>query len=71
MPRVSAYPDGVAGHVVHMSLGADAENKIVSVALCDCGWEHRVPWLHGAYREQDAAVEAHWQSAEQPKKKEK
>jgi hypothetical protein len=47
------------GHVIHMTLDHSAAPSI-SVAHCDCGWEHREPWLKGGGVAQDAAVEAHW-----------
>lgn len=54
------------GHVVHMSLDHSKvpTEHSVSVAVCDCGWENRVPWVRGGYLTQDAAVEAHWRDVE-------
>ena len=54
------YPPG---HVVHMTLDHAGQTS-ASVARCDCGWEHRVPWHPGTYDDQDQAVEAHWAEVE-------
>lgn len=56
------------GHVVHMTVDGPGPaqpylTQPYSVARCDCGWESRVPWSDH-YREQDDAIEAHWQAVE-------
>lgn len=58
------WPDG---HVVHMSLD-HTKTPSDSLAECDCGWVNRVPWLKGRYKEQDAAIEAHWREVESGRK---
>ncbi len=52
-----------AGHVIHMSLDHSDPAQSISVAACDCGWEHRLPWP-GNDLPQDAAIEGHWREIE-------
>lgn len=60
--RRTVFP---ANHVVHMSLDHHDPKQSVSVAECDCGWLHRVPWPGEARQtEQDGAIENHWQEVE-------
>jgi len=56
-PRRCSWPDG---HVIHMSLDHSDPAQSISVAACDCGWDHRIPWSRGTYDIQDQACENHW-----------
>lgn len=60
MTRTSWPP----GHTIHMSLEETPE-KAVSLARCDCGWDHRANFSSDrALRFQDDAVERHWRQVE-------
>lgn len=62
MKERTAWPPG---HVVHMSI-ENFEKLSLSVARCDCGWDHRVKWPVSARDQaaQNSAIERHWRQAE-------
>lgn len=60
MRRSSKFPNGVAGHVVAMTLDHTVTPS-QSVATCGCGqWQNRVEWRRENHPLQDAAIELHW-----------
>jgi hypothetical protein len=66
MARSSDFPNGVAGHVVSMTLDHTVSPSL-SVATCACGqFQNKVEWRRENHAVQDLAIEAHWRDVAEP-----